>query len=109
MGRMHGDVLTALRDDAEEIASSPEFQQWIDGLEGEDKANAERVVASGRLKEILALFKQYDGAKGGGEKSPEDVWAEDAAAGVKGSAPIKLPTRAPASPDDEYKRAWAEA
>lgn len=109
MGRMHGDVLTALRDDAEEIANSPEFQAWIDGLEGEEKATAERVVASGRLKEILALFKQYDGSKGGGEASDEDKWAADAAAGVKGSAPIKLPTRAPASPDDEYRKAWAEA
>lgn len=104
MGRMHGDVLTALREDAEEIASSPEFQQWIDGLDDEAKASAQRVVESGTLREVLGLFKQYDGSKG--DQAEKDKWAEDAAAGVKGSAPIKLPTRAPASPDDEYKQAW---
>ena len=40
------------------------------------------------------------------EKTPEDIWAEDAATSVRSSAPLKLPTRAPASDEDEYKNAW---
>lgn len=107
MGRMHGDVLAALREDAEQIANAPEFQQWVAGLEGDEKANAERVVESGSLREVLALLKQYDASQGGNSDA-EDVWAEGAAAGVKGSAPVRLPTRAPASPNDEYAKAWEQ-
>lgn len=105
LGRLHRSVLLTMRKDAEEVANSPEFGEWVAGLPDEERAQAEAAIDDGDLPELLALFERYDGREGG-EESPEDVWAEGAAAGVKGSAPVRLPSRAPASEDDEYKRAW---
>ncbi len=105
LGRLHRSVLIAMRRDAEDVANSDEFTAWVKSLPEAERAQAETVIAEGELPELLALFEQYDGREGEAE-SPEDVWAEGAAAGVKGSAPIRIPTRAPASDDDEYKRAW---
>lgn len=105
LGRLHRSVLLSMRKDAEDVANSPEFGEWVAALPDEERAKAEAAIDDGDLPDLLALFEQYDGRKDG-EQSPEDVWAEGAAAGVKGSAPIRLPARAPASEDDEYKRAW---
>jgi hypothetical protein len=105
LGRLHRSVLLSMRKDAEDVANSPEFGEWVAALPDEERAKAEAAIDDGDLPDLLALFEQYDGRESG-EQSPEDVWAEGAAAGVKGSAPIRLPARAPASEDDEYKRAW---
>lgn len=105
LGRLHRSVLLSMRKDAEDVANSPEFGEWVAALPDEERAKAEAAIDDGDLPDLLALFEQYDGREDG-EQSPEDVWAEGAAAGVKGSAPIRLPARAPASEDDEYKRAW---
>ena len=105
LGRLHRSVLLSMRKDAEDVANSPEFGEWVAALPDEERAKAEAAIDDGDLPDLLALFEQYDDRKDG-EQSPEDVWAEGAAAGVKGSAPIRLPARAPASEDDEYKRAW---
>lgn len=105
LGRLHRSVLVAMRRDAEDVANSEEFTAWVESLPEAERAQAEAVINEGELPELLALFEQYD-AREGESESPEDVWAEGAAAGVKGSAPIRIPTRAPASDDDEYRRAW---
>lgn len=105
LGRLHRSVLVAMRRDAEDVANSEEFTAWVESLPEAERAQAETVINEGELPDLLALFEQYDSREGEAE-SPEDVWAEGAAAGVKGSAPIRIPTRAPASDDDEYKRAW---
>lgn len=105
LGRLHRSVLLSMRKDAEDVANSPEFGEWVAALPDEERAKAEAAIDDGDLPDLLALFEQYDGREDG-EQSPEDVWAEGAAAGVKGSAPIRLPARAPASEDDEYRRAW---
>lgn len=105
LGRLHRSVLLSMRKDAEDVANSPEFGEWVASLPDEERAKAEAAIDDGDLPDLLALFEQYDGREDG-EQSPEDVWAEGAAAGVKGSAPIRLPARAPASEDDEYRRAW---
>lgn len=105
LGRLHRSVLLSMRKDAEDVANSPEFGEWVASLPDEERAKAEAAIDDGDLPDLLALFEQYDGREDG-EQSPDDVWAEGAAAGVKGSAPIRLPARAPASDDDEYKRAW---
>lgn len=105
LGRLHRSVLLSMRKDAEGVVNSPEFGEWVASLPDEERAKAEAAIDDGDLPDLLALFEQYDGREDG-EQSPDDVWAEGAAAGVKGSAPIRLPARAPASDDDEYKRAW---
>lgn len=105
LGRLHRSVLLSMRKDAEDVANSEEFGAWVASLPDEERAQAEAAIEDGDLPDLLALFERYDGREDG-EQSPEDVWAEGAAAGVKGSAPIRLPQRAPVSEDDEYKRAW---
>lgn len=105
LGRLHRSVLLSMRKDAEDVANSEEFGAWVASLPDEERMQAEAAIDDGDLPDLLALFERYD-SREGEEESPEDVWAEGAAAGVKGSAPIRLPARAPASDDDEYKRAW---
>ena len=77
------------------------------------RVKAEQVVDSGSAGQIIKLLGQFkdfvaekDKPK---EKTPEDIWAEDAASSIRSSSPLKLPTRAPGSDDDEYKRAFNEA
>lgn len=103
----HRATIADAHEDFEQIVDSPEFQAWIDGLPDEDKAKAQATVESGSAGKIIKLLQTFkDSLKAGKEPSAADVWAEDAAAGVKSSAPLRIPTRAPASPDDEYQRAW---
>lgn len=107
---MHRAAIADAHEDFEEIAQSPEFKAYIEGLPDTEKERAIMVVDRGSSGQIIKLLTNFkDSMKGGKEKTPEDVWAEDAAAGVRGSATLKLPTKAPISPDDEYRRAWEEA
>ena len=111
---MHFSSIADAHEDFEEIVEGAEFQGWLDSMPDDQKAAAQEVVERGSAGKVIRLLQQFkDSLKTAeesapAEQSPEDVWAEDAATSVKGSAPLKLPTRAPASPQDEYKRAWEE-
>lgn len=102
----HTATIAEAHEDFEQIVDSPEFQAFIDGMEETEKAAAQQVIEAGSAGQIIKLLKTYKDSQKAPEQSPDDVWAEDAAAGVKGSAPVRLPTRAPASQEDEFKRAW---
>lgn len=108
---MHRDTIADAHEDFEQVVSGEEFKSFLDGLPDEEKAKAAEVVENGSAGQIIKLLQTFkDSLKPkDSEPTPEDIWAEDAAAGVRGSAPVRLPTRAPASPDDEYKRAWDAA
>ena len=104
---MHMNVLDALIDGVEEIAESAEFQSWIEAMPDEDKAKAQSVIESGTVRQIKGLIDQFaQSQKAGSERSPEDIWAEDAATAVKGKSPVRLPDRPAMSPDDEYSKAF---
>lgn len=109
---LHKSSIADAHEDFEEIVEGEEFQAWLDGMDEAAKAKAEHVIeggSAGQVVKLLGQFKDSLKAEAPKEPTPEDIWAEDAATAVRGSAPVKLPTRAPASDDDEYKRAWAEA
>ncbi len=110
---LHKSSIADAHEDFEEIVEGEEFQAWLDGMDDAAKAKAEQVIEGGSAGQVVKLLGQFKdslkAAEAPKEPTPEDIWAEDAATAVRGSAPVKLPTRAPASDDDEYKRAWAEA
>lgn len=102
------EMIAMAHEDLDDIVGSEAFQGWLDGLPEEKKGGAMEVVERGSPRQIVKLLAEFKDSLKPKEASPEDVWAEDAAAGVKGSAPLRLPSRAPASDADEYKRAWEE-
>lgn len=110
---LHKSSIADAHEDFEEVIDSEAFQSWLDGLDEAAKAKAEQVIEGGSAGQVVKMLGQFKdslkAAEAPKEPTPEDIWAEDAATAVRGSAPVKLPTRAPASDDDEYKRAWAEA
>ena len=110
---MHRSAISDAHEDFEELVDGEEFQGWLAGLDEADRAKAEKVVesgSSGQAIKLLGQFKEHlKAASEPKERTPEDVWAEDAASSVRSSAPLKIPTRAPESESDEYKRAFDEA
>ena len=110
---MHRSAISDAHEDFEELVDGEEFQGWLAGLDEADRAKAEKVVESGSSGQVIKLLGQFKehlkAASEPKERTPEDVWAEDAASSVRSSAPLKIPTRAPESESDEYKRAFEEA
>ena len=87
--------------------------EWVESMSEEEKQRAQAIIDGGMPSKIKRLYSEYKKAKEESdkpkEKTPEDIWAEDAASSIRSSSPLKLPTRAPGSDDDEYKRAFNEA
>lgn len=87
--------------------------EWVGSMSEEEKQRAQAIIDGGMPSKIKRLYSEYKKAKEESdkpkEKTPEDIWAEDAASSIRSSSPLKLPTRAPGSDDDEYKRAFNEA
>lgn len=104
----HRAAIADAHEDFEQIVGAPEFQAWVESLPDEQKARATDVVENGSAGAIVKLLNEFKSKDKAAARSFEDSWAADAAAGVKSTAPLKIPTRAPASPDDEYKRAWEQ-
>lgn len=109
---MHFGAIAEAYEDFQEIIGSPEFQQFIESMPDEQKAVAGQILESGTAKQVVKLladFKASIEASGNGNnvvsEEAEDP-ALDAAEGVRGSAPVSLPGRAPTSDDDEYRSAW---
>ena len=107
---MHKASIADAHEDFEEVVEGEEFKKWLDSLDEAEKAKAEQVVESGSAGQVVKLLGKFkDSLKASKEPSPEDVWAEDAATSVRSSAPLSIPSRAPMSDDDEYKRAFDAA
>lgn len=107
--RMHASAIADVHEDFMEIVESPEFQGWLDSL-GDKKAEAETLLNEGSPGQVVKLLQRFKDSREAGKKTgptPEDIWAEDAAAGVKGSAPVAIPKKTASSPNDEYSAAWA--
>ena len=106
----HFEAIRDAHEDFEDIAEADEFKAWADSLPEEDKAKVAETIERGSSGRIIALLTKYKDAMKSKdapkEPTPEDIWAEDAAAGVKSSAPVSVAARAPASDEDEYKTAW---
>lgn len=109
----HFEAIRDAHEDFEDIAEADEFKAWADSLPEEDKAKVAETIERGSSGRIIALLTKYKDAMKSKdapkEPTPEDIWAEDAAAGVKSSAPVSVAARAPASDEDEYKTAWDRA
>ena len=110
---MHRNAISDAHEDFEEVVEGEAFKEWLASLDEPQRVKADQVVESGSAGQIIKLLGQFkdfvaekDKPK---EKTPEDIWAEDAASSIRSSSPLKLPTRAPGSDDDEYKRAFNEA
>lgn len=105
----HFSAIAEAHEDFSEIVASEEFGNFIETLPEADKANAIAVIDSGSPKQVIALLSQYKDSLAGEATATEDDLADalDAAGGVRGSAPVTLPSRAPVGDDDEYKSAWA--
>lgn len=110
---LHKSSIADAHEDFEEVVEGEEFKAWINSLDEAAKAKAEQVVeggSAGQVVKLLGQFKQFiadrDKPKA---KTPDDIWAEDAAASVRSSSPLQIPSRAPMSKSDEYKKAFEAA
>ena len=110
---MHKQTIADAHEDFEEVVESPEFQSWIDTMEEADKAKAQSVIDGGSAGQVIKLLQRFKDFLAERDKPKEptakDIWDEDAAASVRSSSPLKIPSRAPMSDDDEYKRAFESA
>jgi hypothetical protein len=97
MRARHRDAIAAVHSDVEDIANSPEFQTFVDGMEEAEKAEANRVINSGTAKEIIKLLNEFKASKS--SNAEQEEFELDAATAVRGSpgGPMNL---AGDSPDD---------
>ena len=87
-----------------EIAESPEFKDYIDAMEPDQKAAAMETIETGSSRDIVKLLTSYkDSVKPGEEQDPVDEEALNNAEGVR-SGGLKLPTKPEVSQD--YEEAW---
>ena len=100
---MHFGQIADAHDDFQDIFQSEQFNQWLSTLPEEQQQAAAGVVQGGRAGQIIKLLNQY---KDSLQQDSQMTDEEDAAMGVSSSSPVSLPTRAPASGNDEYKQAW---
>ena len=108
---IHRDRIEEGHEDYQDLYDS--LVEWVGSMSEEEKHRAQAVIDGGMPSKIKRLYSDFKKAKQEAdapkERTPEDVWAEDAASSVRSSAPLKIPTRAPESESDEYKRAFDEA
>lgn len=106
---MHFGAIAEAHEDFQEVAESEAFRAWIDGMPEADKARAEAIVQGGSTGQIIKLLSDYKAhAKASEESGAMDDLAMDAAAGVRSSSPVRLPSRSPVGADEEYKAAWSQ-
>jgi hypothetical protein len=98
---MHSEMIRMAEEDFQEVAQSPGFVSWLESLTDKEKEQADQVVESGNPNQIVKLLRKYKEAMS--NTAPE---IDDAAMGVRGSAPIGIPNRSGMSPEDEYMAAW---
>jgi hypothetical protein len=110
----HFESISDAHEDYMDIAGSPAFKGYIDGMDEEAKATAINTIERGRARDIIKLLNSYKAAtkvqepsveEGSAPVGPDDeqMKAMDAAEGVR-SKGMKLPEKPNAS--QEYAEAW---
>jgi hypothetical protein len=116
--RAHFTAIAARHPDFRDVAQSPDFKAFLDGLPDDVRADAQNVAQGGTAEEVIDLldvFKETAGKKqapaAAAQPSQEDTGAavdEDLQSmeGVR-SGGVRLPEK-PAAPRDDFEGAWAE-
>lgn len=97
----HIDRIAQDHPDYAEVVESEGFQEWLGALSEEEQAKAKTLLQNGRARPIAKLLTKYKDAM----NKPEEV-EDDAAAGVRGSAPVNIPHRPAMNEEDEYSAAF---
>lgn len=96
----HYESIADSHPDFMDVAASPEFRAYVEGLDETQQANAMRVIESGSARQIVKLLSDYKNTL---NKVDAPDPAMDAAEGVR-SKGIKIPEK-PAKSED-YADAW---
>jgi hypothetical protein len=85
MGQIHNEMISSVHEDFEDIAKSPEFKAYIDGLDEEAKAAAMEVIDNGSPRQVVKLLNNFKATltQSSGDDTKYDSAALDAAAGVR--------------------------
>jgi hypothetical protein len=114
--RAHFTAIAARHPDFRDVAQSPDFKAFLDGLPDDVRADAQNVAQGGTAEEVIDLldvFKETAGKKqapaAAAQPSQEDTGAavdEDLQSmeGVR-SGGVRLPEK-PAAPKDDFEGAW---
>jgi len=100
--KSHYESIADAHPDFMDVAASPEFKGWVDGLDETQKAQAMQTIENGSARQIVKLLNGYKQANTKVDPPAEDP-AMDAAEGVR-SKGLKIPEK-PAQSDD-YAAAW---
>ncbi len=100
--KSHYESISDVHPDFMDIAASPEFKGYIDGMDETQQAKAAQVIQSGSARQIVKLLSDYKGSMKKVDPPAEDP-AMDAAEGVR-SKGLKIPEKPTQSND--YADAW---
>lgn len=98
----HYESIADAHPDFMDVAASPEFKSYVDGLEPTMQAKASKVIQSGSARQIVKLLDDYKKTMKKIDAPQEDP-AMDAAEGVR-SKGLKIPEKPAASED--FAEAW---
>ncbi len=87
MGQIHSEMISSVHEDFEDVAKSPEFKAYVDGLDEEAKAEAMGVIDNGTPRQVVKLLNNFKATltQSSGDDTKYDSAALDAAAGVRSS------------------------
>lgn len=71
---LHGDTLRALRSNVDDVAASPEFAAYIEGLPEPDRSTAQSVIGAGRLPEVVKLIDAFEDSRKATDEGDDDDW-----------------------------------
>lgn len=101
--RSHFESISDAHPDFMDVAESPEFKDYVDGMDETQRAAALQTIESGSARNIIKLLSTYKDSKSGGKLDPAQESSMDAAEGVR-SGGLKLPEKPSISED--YADAW---
>jgi len=99
--KSHYESISDAHPDFMDVAASPEFRSYVEGLDETQQAKAMKVIESGSARQIVKLLGDYKSTLNKVDQEP----AMDAAEGVR-SKGMKIPEK-PAQSDD-YAEAWSQ-
>jgi len=96
----HIDRIAQDHPDFAELVDSDSFQEWLGAMPDEERTKAESLLKTGRARPIAKLLTRYKDAM-----SRSDDVDDDAAVGVRSSAPVKIPSRPAMNDEEEFSAA----